>query len=52
MKLTPKARAIARARESLASYAGLLYPRFENPLHIRAIIESLKRSRAARSIAS
>src|SRR5208282_2777346 len=32
----------ARARESLASYAGLLYPRFENPLHIRAIIEKLE----------
>lgn len=42
MKLSPKSRALERAKNSLASYAALMYPRFENPPHIRAIIEKLE----------
>src|SRR5271170_7336393 len=40
--LKSKARAIATARDSLAAYAALQNPRFENARHIKAIIDRLE----------
>ena len=43
MKLTPKARALERAKNSLAAFATLMYPRFEVSAHHRQIISALEK---------
>ncbi len=43
MKITPKARALERARDSLASYATLGFGKFQIAPHHRAIIDALEK---------